>query len=90
MNDSTKSGEISYEDLDLSDLGNLTPVYSNRFYAFVGPVVSRIFFGELMKDGGDHRYHTSVVLTTADIILLRDLLDRLIQKVATQESQPDG
>ena len=38
--------------LDLSDFGDLTPVYSNKFHVFIGPLISRVFFGELMRAEG--------------------------------------
>ena len=73
------------EQLDLSDFGNLTPIFSNRFYVSTGPVISKIVFGEIMRTGGDISYHTSITIPTADLIALRDLLDRLIQRLAVKE-----
>ena len=85
MSDNTAAGHKEDDQLDLSSFGNLTPIFSNRFYIFTGPVISKVVFGEIMRTGGDISYHTSITIPTVDLILLRDLLDRLIQKTAVEE-----
>ena len=60
MSDDATLGQKENEQLDLSSFGNLTPIFSNRFYVFTGPVVSKVVFGEIMRAGGDISYHTSL------------------------------
>ena len=86
MNDDTKAAQRPDEELDLSDFGNLTPIFSNRFYVSTGPIMSRIFFGDVMRMGGDAVYHTSIAVPTVDLILLRDLLDKLLQRTTIGEA----
>ena len=87
MSDDTGAAQKEAEQLDLSDFGNLTPIFSNRFYVFTGPVMSKIVFGEIMRTVGDISYHTSISIPTADLIALRGLLDRLIQRLAAEEAE---
>ncbi len=42
MADNIRTEESNTKDLDLSDFGNLTPVFSNRFYVFSGSDLSKI------------------------------------------------
>ena len=91
MSDDQKP-EFTKGDYDLSDFGNLTPIFSNRFYAYRGSGLSRIFFGEMMRPEGESSYHTSIVLSTADLISLMKLIARLTNhRVEEQEeSESDG
>ena len=89
MSDDAAAGQKEDEQLDLSSFGNLTPIFSNRFYVFTGPVISKVVFGEIMRTGGDISYHTSITIPTVDLISLRDLLDRLIQKAAVEEAKDE-
>ena len=86
MSDDAAAEQNEAEQLDLSDFGNLTPIFSNRFYVFTGPVISKVVFGEIMRTDGDISYHTSLTIPTVDLIALRDLLDRLIQQLAVEEA----
>ena len=92
MNDDTKAVKRPDEELDLSGFGNLTPVYSNRFHVFTGPIISRIFFGEIMKTDGEVLFHTALAIPTVDLIQLKELLDQLIQKtpIQVESAAPDG
>ena len=64
--------------LDHSDFGNLAPHYSNRFHMFVGPSMSRIYFGDQMLKDGEVLFHTLVSMHTSDLVELRKLIDRLL------------
>lgn len=77
---------------DLSDFGNLVPVFANRFYVYRGSEISRIFFGEMMKLEGESSFHSSIVMRTADLIKLMELIARLTKHRVDQleEGETDG
>jgi len=79
---------------DLSDFGNLTPVFSNRFYVFAGPELSKIFFGETLKgaEHGETFHHTSITMHRSDLIALMKLIARLTEHrvEAPGEHSSDG
>ena len=80
------------DDPDLSDFGNLVPVFSNRCYVYAGKEVSKIFFGEMMKPSGESFYHTSVTVRTEDLIGFMKLIAQLTghRVEAQEESESDG
>ena len=91
MNDDSQQ-EFEKADYDLSYFGNLTPIFANRFYVYRGLNFSRMFFGEIMKPEGESSYHTSMVLNTADLVLLMKLIARVTNHRVeeAEESSPDG
>ena len=78
MSDEIKRGEQEEKHLDLSDFGNLSPLFANRVHVFTGPVMSRIYFGEILRTDGEISYHTAIAIPTTDLIALRDLIGRLL------------
>ncbi len=64
--------------LDHSDFGNLAPHFSNRFHMFVGPSMSRIYFGDQILKDGETLFHTLIAMHTSDLVELRELIDRLL------------
>ena len=68
--------------LDHSDLGNLVPHFSNKFYIFTGPNISRIYFGDQILNSGEILYHSHITMHTSDLIELRKLIDQLIPNQA--------
>lgn len=51
--------------------------FCNRFTATVGPVTTRLAFGEAVT-GVDAMYHSAVVMTTSDAKALAEMLLKLI------------
>ena len=51
MTNQKDPGHKKEQDLDLSDFGNMAPLFSNRFHIFTGPIMSKIYFGEIMLFG---------------------------------------
>lgn len=51
--------------------------FANRFGITVGPMMSRLFFGDAIE-GTDAVMHTGIVLTTADLMELADTINDLI------------
>ncbi len=66
------------ETLDHGDFGNTAAQFSNRFHMFVGSSMSRIYFGDQIVKDGEVLFHTSIVMHTADLIELRELINRLL------------
>ncbi len=68
------------EMLDQSHFGNLSSRFSNRFHLFVGPSISRPYFGDQVLKEGEVVFHTHIAMHTSDLAELRELNDRLLEK----------
>ncbi|MCY3983863.1 MAG: hypothetical protein OXE85_08095 [Roseovarius sp.] len=67
------------EILDQSHFGNLSSHFSNRFHLFVGPSISRLYFGDQVLKDGEIVFHTHITMHTSDLAELRKLIDRLLE-----------
>lgn len=62
-----------------NDFGKLPPHFSNKFHLFVGPSISRIYFGDQTVKDGETLFHTLIAMDTSDLAELRDLIDSLLE-----------
>jgi len=67
------------EILDQNHFGNLSSHFSNRFHLFVGPSISRLYFGDQILKDSKVVFHTHVTMHTSDLVELRKLIDRLLE-----------
>ena len=63
---------------DLSDFGNQTPLFATWIHVDVAGQISRMFFGDMMRQGGEVNYHTQINMLTTDLVKVRDLLNELL------------
>lgn len=64
------------KEVKLSPGADLTPVYSSFFHVRVSDNMSRLVFGDNII-GEPTRYHTAIVMTTENILLLAGLIEKL-------------
>jgi hypothetical protein len=83
---STSFGQIGEDSPELESTYSVPGVFVNRFYlAGLGTNV-RITFGEQRIQGGKVDMRTSVVMTVADVIQLKEIIDLMIQSIQYTDS----
>ena len=53
-------------------------LFSNRFFVETGSVISRLDFADVRAEDEKPVAHTSITMATADLVELRDLLNKLL------------
>ncbi len=86
-------GPIGEDSPELESTYNVPGIYVNRFYlAGLGTNV-RLTFGEQRVQGGKVDMRTSVVMTVADVLQLKSIIDLMIQNIQytdmSQVNSPD-
>jgi len=72
----------------ITEAQQLPAVFINRFFLSVGPILTRISFGETI-DGTDVTFRTAIIMPTSDAKELADLIYGLAAK-NSRETAAEG
>jgi hypothetical protein len=75
-------------DAELDEVFRIPAVFVNKSYLTASGITIRLTFGE-QRHGKPPRVHTAVAMTVADLIHLRDLITRTVEKAQLIEFQPE-